>query len=110
MVGKANYDFTGESAIVTGATKGIGRGIAADVAASTTCRWWRNDGVPTETTSRSSAASIDSWAAYRRSGGISHASPNVRSFSSSTVEQRPTDGSGSVGIPQSVVASSNPFM
>ncbi|WP_423747428.1 SDR family oxidoreductase (plasmid) [Haladaptatus sp. SPP-AMP-3] len=32
MVGKANYDFTGESAIVTGSTKGIGRGIAAALA------------------------------------------------------------------------------
>ncbi|WP_207589930.1 SDR family oxidoreductase [Halomontanus rarus] len=29
MVGHANYDYTGESAIVTGSTKGIGRGIAA---------------------------------------------------------------------------------
>ncbi|WP_436927474.1 SDR family NAD(P)-dependent oxidoreductase [Halosimplex amylolyticum] len=28
MVGKTRFDFTGESAIVTGSTKGIGRGIA----------------------------------------------------------------------------------
>jgi NAD(P)-dependent dehydrogenase (short-subunit alcohol dehydrogenase family) len=28
MVGKTSFDFTGESAIVTGSTKGIGRGIA----------------------------------------------------------------------------------
>jgi len=29
MVGHTSYDFTGESAIVTGSTKGIGRGIAS---------------------------------------------------------------------------------
>ncbi|WP_276253912.1 SDR family NAD(P)-dependent oxidoreductase [Halomontanus rarus] len=29
MVGQTSYDYTGESAIVTGSTKGIGRGIAA---------------------------------------------------------------------------------
>jgi 3-oxoacyl-[acyl-carrier protein] reductase len=29
MVGTASYDFEGESAIVTGSTKGIGRGVAA---------------------------------------------------------------------------------
>jgi NAD(P)-dependent dehydrogenase (short-subunit alcohol dehydrogenase family) len=32
MVGHASYDFDGESAIVTGSTKGIGRGIAASLA------------------------------------------------------------------------------
>jgi NAD(P)-dependent dehydrogenase (short-subunit alcohol dehydrogenase family) len=32
MVGHASYDFDGESAIVTGSTKGIGRGIAAALA------------------------------------------------------------------------------
>lgn len=29
MVGQTSYDYTGESAVVTGSTKGIGRGIAA---------------------------------------------------------------------------------
>jgi NAD(P)-dependent dehydrogenase (short-subunit alcohol dehydrogenase family) len=32
MVGRAQYDFSGETAIVTGSTKGIGRGIAATLA------------------------------------------------------------------------------
>ncbi len=32
MVGRARYDYSGESAIVTGSTKGIGRGIAAGLA------------------------------------------------------------------------------
>ena len=34
MVGHTEYDFTGESAIVTGSTKGIGRGIAAGLASA----------------------------------------------------------------------------
>ncbi|GAA0249653.1 SDR family NAD(P)-dependent oxidoreductase [Haladaptatus pallidirubidus] len=34
MVGHTEYDFDGESAIVTGSTKGIGRGIAAELAAA----------------------------------------------------------------------------
>jgi NAD(P)-dependent dehydrogenase (short-subunit alcohol dehydrogenase family) len=34
MVGTAQFDFTGETAIVTGSTKGIGRGIAAELAGS----------------------------------------------------------------------------
>ncbi|WP_135304989.1 SDR family NAD(P)-dependent oxidoreductase [Haloarcula amylovorans] len=32
MVGQTEYDYSGESAIVTGSTKGIGRGIAAGLA------------------------------------------------------------------------------
>ena len=32
MVGKTSYDFTGESAVVTGSTKGIGQGIATALA------------------------------------------------------------------------------
>jgi NAD(P)-dependent dehydrogenase (short-subunit alcohol dehydrogenase family) len=34
MVGRTEFDYTGESAIVTGSTKGIGRGIAAGLAAA----------------------------------------------------------------------------
>ena len=34
MVGRTSYDFSGESAIVTGSTKGIGHGIAAGLAES----------------------------------------------------------------------------
>ncbi len=34
MVGRATYDYEGESAIVTGSTKGIGRGIARGLAAA----------------------------------------------------------------------------